>query len=104
MLGSTSSAKSTGAPVMTPSSPEQVETPAEARAIETIAANLQIQAQPAHLFTIGFSSSSPDLSASLANALATEYTSENPERRLERLQDQLKTVADRVVELNAQID
>jgi capsular exopolysaccharide synthesis family protein len=94
----------TAAPGMPPS-PEQVETPAEARAIETLAANLEVRPpQGGHLFTIAVSSSSAQLAANIANALAGEYANESPRRRRQRIQDQLETIGDHLVELKAQID
>jgi succinoglycan biosynthesis transport protein ExoP len=84
---------------------DPLETAAEARAIELVAANLQVRPQPAsRVFTIALSSASPQVSADIANAFASEYAGENPTRRRQRIQDQLKSLREALVDLNAQLE
>jgi capsular exopolysaccharide synthesis family protein len=81
------------------------ETPAETNAVALVAADLEIQTQPAgHLLRIVMSSGSPSLSAAVANALASEYAGEDPERRRRRVRNQLDIVSAALADLTAQID
>jgi succinoglycan biosynthesis transport protein ExoP len=94
----------TGAPPRQAPTAEQVETPEERAAIETMTSNLNVAlVQISYMFNIKFSSSSPEKAALVANTLAQEYEKQNLERRRADISARLAKISEYVTNLNAEI-
>ncbi len=91
-------------PVPVVPDPEEVETPAERRAIDTLVSHVDIQAQQtSNLFTVTVTSAFPRLAAAAANSLAQNYVSQNLEEKKTKVTEQLKQLDQTLKDLDEQI-
>lgn len=77
----------------------------EARAIEELAANLDVQSETARMmFSISYIAADPHVAAEVANAVAEEYVAQNLERKRGNVSAQLTTLGDMLGKAGVELD